>query len=577
MNRILKRQLKRHFSKEFDPTSLDENVQSLLESVSQSYDEFAKEKRLLENTLELNSEELFAANKKVLEQNREIDTELQQYKHAMESAMLVNRFNLDGTLSFVNEKFCIMSGKDESYFLGKEHCSLYHDNPHAKAMKQKIFAKETWSGTLKHKAKNGEVFVLNATIFPILNADNEITCFMSIYQDITEIEKSRIKALELDKSKSLFIANMSHELRTPLNSIIGFSQILKKQEKIPEKLRGFIERINVSGEHLLKLINSILDFSKIEAGQVQLEKIEINLYEIANSVMTQQEPQAREKGLSLRVLYDEQMPKYFLGDSLRLTQILTNLVSNALKFTEHGGVSIIVSYKAENRVRCEVKDTGIGLSEKAKEKLFKQFSQADESTTREYGGTGLGLSISKELVTLMGGKIWVESEEHKGSSFIFEINLEDAKHADPLFEDDNSEEHKASVQDLKHFTEKKILLAEDNVTNQFLVEAMLDETDIQLDIANNGLEALNLFHAHTEEYYSLILMDLQMPIMNGFEATERIRKTNQTIPILGLSANIDKEDIAKAKVLGMNNYLSKPIDSEKFFRTLLKYLNESKF
>ncbi len=574
MNRILKRQLKRHFSKEFDPTSLDEKTQSLLENVSQSYDEFAKEKRLLENTLELNSEELFAANKKVLEQNREIDTELQQYKHAMESAMLVNRFNLDGTLSFVNAKFCAMSGQEEASFLGKKHCTLYHDNSYTSEIKKQIFAKETWSGKLNHKAKNGEIFVLNATIFPILNADHEITCFMSIYQDITEIEKSRIKALELDKSKSLFIANMSHELRTPLNSIIGFSQILKKQEKIPEKLRGFVERINVSGEHLLKLINSILDFSKIEAGQVHLEKIEINLYEIAKLVLAQQETQAKEKGLSLNVVYDETMPKYFLGDSLRLTQILTNLVSNALKFTEQGGVSIIVSYKSKNRVRCEVKDTGIGLSDIAKQRLFKQFSQADESTTREYGGTGLGLSISKELVALMGGKIWVESKENEGSSFIFEIDLEDANHETSLFETHTIHRDKASAEDIKGLKDKKILLVEDNLTNQFLVEAMLEETDIKLDIANNGLEALNLFHSHAnEKYYSLILMDFQMPKMNGFEATEMIRRTNQEIPIIGLSADIDKADIAKAKVMGMNNYLSKPIDNEKFFSILSHYLH----
>jgi len=248
---------------------------------------------------------------------------------------------------------------------------------------------------------------------------------MGIFQDVTAIEESRVKALELDKSKSLFLANMSHELRTPLNAIIGFSQLVQRLNDIPPKAKSYIEKINTSGEHLLKLINSILDFSKIEAGQIKLEKIKIDLKATLISIINQLENEAKKKGIGLDLHYNDTMPNNFLGDSLRLTQIMTNLISNAIKFTHDGEVTVLVSQPSKNRVRIEVKDTGIGLDDKDKKKLFQQFSQADDSTTRQYGGTGLGLSISKELVKLMNGKIWVESILKKGSSFIFEIDLEE--------------------------------------------------------------------------------------------------------------------------------------------------------
>ena len=317
-------------------------------------------------------------------------------------------------------------------------------------------------------------------------------------------------------------------------------------------------------------MNSILDFSKIEAGEVVIEYLKMDLYSLITTTIVQLEMQAKQKDISLHVEYDTNMGKMFMGDSLRLTQILTNLLANALKFTSHGGVTLVVKKLKKDRVRFEVQDTGIGLDKTEQEKLFKEFSQADNSTTRNYGGTGLGLSISKELVELMHGKIWVESVKGEGSSFIFEIELKELDQ-EIAVEDRVEPLEEVTVEKLAYIKDKRVLLVEDNPTNQLLITSMLDETHLEIDIANNGLEALNMINAK-KRAYDLILMDLQMPIMNGFEVTIELRKDDKKVPVIALSANVIKEDIEKTKAIGMNDYLLKPINAEKFFTCLLKYL-----
>lgn len=232
------------------------------------------------------------------------------------------------------------------------------------------------------------------------------------------------KAEELAKVKSTFLANMSHELRTPLNSIIGFSQILITSENVPAREKSFLEKIYFSGNHLLKLINSILDLSKIDANQLRLEKSEINLRKLLHEIVEQFEYQAKDKNIIMKENYINDTD-FYLGDSLRIAQVFTNLISNAIKFTKAGEIIVCVTKINKDRVRCEIKDSGIGLTQEQMAKLFQAFSQADDSTTREYGGTGLGLMISKEIITMMDGKIWIESEIGVGSNFIFEITLEE--------------------------------------------------------------------------------------------------------------------------------------------------------
>lgn len=594
MNRLFKRQLNRHFGKDFDIESLEPKMKSFLLNVADTYDEIDKEKRLLENTVDLNSSELFMANKQIvrknedlnnllkenakllknrIEENKEIGTELKQYKQAMDSALLVNIFDLNGAITLANDNFCEICALSSYELIGKDNYEIF-SKYNGDELRDEIFLairnKEIWNGQLKYENKNFEVFNLKATIFPILNANGEITQYMSIFQDITEIENSRQKALELDRAKSLFIANMSHELRTPLNSIIGFSQIMKKQNEIPEKSRAFIEKINQSGEHLLKLINAILDFSKIESGEVHLEKEKIDLRSMISMAISQQETQANEKNLSVNARYDEKMAKTFLGDSMRITQILTNLLANAIKFTSHGGVEIIASQERKNRVRIEVRDTGIGLDEEEQKRLFKEFSQADNSTTRKYGGTGLGLSISKKLVELMQGEIWIESVKGEGSGFIFEIDLRE-------FEDDSeiSQLEETLVTDVaeeKKFSGKNALLVEANAMNRFLISGALENASVNLDVANNSIEALEFINSKKRRY-DIIFMDLQAPATKDFEAALEIRKIDETTPIVALVSNAQKEEIQKIKQLGLNEYLYKPIDFKVFHACLLKYLS----
>jgi len=419
MNRLFKRQLGRHFGKEFNVESLEPKMKEFFLNIAQTYEEYDSEKRLLENTLDLNSRELFAANK-------EIGTQLRQYKQAMDSALLVNTFNLEGILTFANSNFCKISALSADEMVGQNYKKILAQG-NSEHVVDELFStllkREIYNGELKYQNAHQETYVLKATIFPILNTNDEVTEYMSIFQDITEIENSRQKALELDRAKSLFIANMSHELRTPLNSIIGFSQIMQRKNELPEKHQSYIEKINQSGEHLLKLINSILDFSKIESGEVNLEAVKINLYSLIKTALSQQEQNAQEKHLKTSIFYDENLGQLFIGDSVRISQILINLIANAIKFTSSGSILIVAKKVGHNRVRIKVQDTGIGLDEEEKLRLFKEFSQADNSTTRKYGGTGLGLSISKKLVELMNGTIWIESVKGEGSSFIFEIDL----------------------------------------------------------------------------------------------------------------------------------------------------------
>jgi len=394
-----------------------------------------------------------------------------------------------------------------------------------------------------------------------------------------ELKRSREELIEAKhaaedalKYKSEFLANMSHEIRTPINGIIGMSEFLANTN-LEEKQEEYLRIIRSSANSLLNLINDILDFSKFEAGKIELEKLHFDLYEHIEDTVKSMQFKAKEKNLDFRSSISRDVPKYVEGDPTRLRQILLNLISNALKFTEKGSIIINVYPEDVNDsatlIKFEITDTGIGIGAEGVDRLFKSFSQVDASTTRQYGGTGLGLVISKSLAELMGGKIGVISQPAKGSTFwftaLFKIskaeNIE--KIAQVVF---NGETNK--IRNLK------ILLAEDNLVNQKVASIHLEKLGHKVDVAANGVIA---FDTYKKSNYDLVFMDIQMPEADGFEATAWIRAfekekgLNKGVPIVAMTANAMKGDKEKCIEAGMDDYISKPFTAIALQEILSKY------
>ena len=400
--------------------------------------------------------------------------------------------------------------------------------------------------------------------------------------DLTAIKEKELSLQEAVRIKSEFLANMSHEIRTPMNGILGMSYLVL-QSDLNQEQRDYVQKIDKSAKSLLGIINDILDFSKMEAGKLSMEFVSFNIYKLIEDLISIIEVNMVGKNIELIVNYDSELGEIFYGDSLRINQILTNLLSNAVKFTQNGKIVLYIKKISSSRVYFSVEDSGIGMSPKQIQGLFEAFSQGDTTTTRKFGGTGLGLSITKRLVEMMHGRIEVISTPHKGSKFSFEIDLEEKELSDtPLITETfhkntlnhfYSSESQSLKDQLKTLSGSKILLVEDYALNQEIIVNLLKESGIIIDIANNGLEGVEKFKTGK---YELILMDIQMPIMDGYEATKIIKEIDTFVPIVALSANAMVEDVQKSKEHGMNQHINKPIDIEEFYETLLKFLTKKR-
>jgi len=406
----------------------------------------------------------------------------------------------------------------------------------------------------------------------------------------------QMEAQNASRAKGDFLSHMSHEIRTPLNAIIGMINISLSTEDIG-KIKNCLQRAHNASKHLLHIINDILDMSKIEAQKFELSYTEFDFEKMLTNIFNVTNVRAEEKDVHLSVNINKDIPPYIISDELRLSQVIINLVNNAIKFTpEKGKVSLSAEKLDESNgnisLRIEVADSGIGISEEQQKKLFTSYNQADSSISRNFGGTGLGLAISKQIVELMQGKIWIESELNKGSKFIFTIKVQKGT-GDSIKEDSYSSSSKVN------FKEHTILIAEDVEINRDILAALLEKTEISIDFAENGFAALSMFKANPAKY-SLIFMDVNMPEMNGYEATKEIRlfeeelikkstgkestsftegetrsnnrNLRKQIPIIAMTANVFKEDIDKCLKSGMNSHIGKPIEPEALYETLRKNL-----
>ncbi len=505
--------------------------------------------------------------KEEINQSKKLAKEAEQFASALNESNIISKTDTRGRITYANDKFCELSGYTKEELLGKPHNIVRHPDMSPEVFKDlwdSVKSKKIFRALIKNLKKNGEEYYVDSTIIPILDVNNEISEFIGVRYDVTELVQAKEKAIQAQKAKDDFLANMSHELRTPLNSIMGFIQLADKKtdnEEVHKYLEVSLESSNV----LLELINNILDISKIRDGKFSISKYPFYVYENLLQILKPFELACSKKGITYQydIYIDDSLE--LDGDWHRISQIIMNLMSNAIKFTAEGGsVKVAASYE-NSTFTCCVIDTGIGLSEDAQSRIFNAFEQADSSTTKEYGGTGLGLSISLELARMMGGDLSLKSKKGEGSKFTLSL---------PLERINNDEKERTEVQDLYSKEREKlsghILVAEDNITNQMLIKIMLEEYNLTCDIAVDGLEAVKMYE---DGKYDLILMDENMPNMTGTEAMQIIRINHpDVVPIIVVTANTMKGDREKFLELGMDGFIQKPIDENRLYNKLKRYL-----
>ncbi|MDD4578355.1 MAG: PAS domain S-box protein [Anaerolineaceae bacterium] len=493
-----------------------------------------------------------------------------------QSSVAVVITNREGSIEYINPFFTELTGYSFDEVKGKKSNILksgHQNNEFYQKLWEVILSGDNWEGEFLNKKKSGELYWSQATISPILNSDRIITNFISIHEDITERKKmvedlidAKEKAQQSDRLKSSFLANMSHEIRTPMNGILGFLELLSEPDLGEDVKAGYLDIVKKSGQRLLSTINDIIEISKIESGDMQLCSQEINVSQFLSYYYDFFLPQAKGKGLQLEFVQCKTDTETIFTDKSKLDSILTNLIKNAIKFTEKGRIEFGCEQKDSHTLLFYIKDTGKGIDPDKIDQVFERFMQADNLNTRGYEGSGLGLSITKAYVEHLGGKIWVESEPGKGSCFYFTIRPSER-------EDTDTAKTENEVENTRLLPKKlKLLIAEDDTISFMFLEAILKTYQFEITRCVTGLEAVQYCRSNPD--IDLILMDIGMPVMDGYEATRRIREFNKNVVIIAQTAFAISSDSEKVKEAGCNDYLPKPINKEHLFELIQKYFRQ---
>ncbi|OAB29573.1 hybrid sensor histidine kinase/response regulator [Flavobacterium fryxellicola] len=564
---------------------------------------------------EKRANELIIANKELIFQNQEkekreiVNKELKElnYTTKLDSQYTLSlieasrdplvTINTKGKITDMNEALVNSTGKTREELTGSDFFDYFTEQQKAREVYQEVFEKGCVADsplTLRHKDGKLTDVLFNGSVYK--NEVGNVQGVVIVARDITDqkriateliearvfaelateiaeeakrrAERATITAENAVKAKQQFLSNMSHEIRTPMNAIIGFTKVVLKTD-LTLKQKEYLDAIKMSGDALIVLINDILDLAKVDSGKMTFEKTPFKLNSSVAAMLHLFEPKIQEKNLKLIKEYDPQIPQVLIGDPVRLHQIILNLVSNAVKFTSKGKITVSVNLIHEDVetviIEFAVTDTGIGIPEDRMGKIFENFQQASSRTSRLYGGTGLGLAIVKQLIEPQGGTIRVQSTVGTGSTFSFTLSFQkttsDAEMGNEFIELDT---------EIKNI---KILVVEDIPLNQLLMKTLLDDFGFERDIAENGKIAIEKLK---EKEYDVILMDLQMPEMNGFETTEYIRHTLKSqIPIIALTADVTTVDLAKCKAVGMNDYLAKPVDDRLLYSKIIGLLKKT--
>jgi len=560
-----------------------------------------KELAFQNNEKEKRAKELVIANKELAFQNEEKEKRaaeliIANYARGLIEASRDPLFTISpqGKITDINEATVKVTGASRKKLIGTDFFNYFTEPDKARRGYQLVFSKgfvADYPLTIKdHKFTdvlfNGSVYkddrgkVLGAVVVA-----RDITEQKRIEKELTEAkviaELAKVIAEEAQskaesavrvaedavKSKQQFLSNMSHEIRTPMNAIIGFTKVVLKTD-LSAKQKEYLTAIKMSGDALIVLINDILDLAKVDAGKMTFVQTPFKMALSLSAMLHLFETKIQEKNLKLVKEYDNNIPDVLVGDPVRLHQIILNLVSNAVKFTTQGKITVSVVLLAEDEdtatLEFAVTDTGIGIPENKIDSIFENFQQATSGTSRLYGGTGLGLAIVKQLVEPQGGTIHVKSKVDEGSTFSFILSFQKTKA--------NAEEEEEIIELDNEIKNIKILVVEDIALNQLLMKTLLDDFGFERDIAANGKIAIEKLQ---NKSYDIILMDLQMPEMNGFDATEYIRNTmNLNIPIIALTADVTTVDLEKCKAVGMNDYIAKPVDERLLYSKIISLIKK---